>query len=124
MLHQSLSEISFLTTGEIYDKALDCITNAIADHFDQQDFEPYIKLKNFFIKAVKGVDLLAEYNDHLSIYRKDFDENRFKVQLETLLEYCKEHGALNKEIKLNHCKKFSILIFNELYLFAKSPLMA
>ena len=121
MLHQSLSEISFLTTGEIYDKALDCITNAIADYFDQQDFEPYIKLENLFIKAV---DLLAEYNDHLSIYRKDFDENRFKVQLETLLEYCKEHGGLNKEIKLNHCKKFSILIFNELYLFAKSPLIA
>ena len=28
-------------------------------------------------------------------------------------------GGLNKEIQLNLCKIFSILIFNELYLFAK-----
>ena len=97
---------------KIYDKALDCITSAITDRFDHQDFKTYIKLVNLFIKTAKGDDFHAEYDYILSIYRKDFDENRFQVQLETISEYCKEHRDLNKEIQLNLCNKFSILIFN------------
>ena len=38
---------------KIYDKALDCITNAITDRFDHQDFKTYIKLVNLFIKTAK-----------------------------------------------------------------------
>ena len=31
---------------KIYYEALDCITNAVANRFDQQDFKVYIKLEN------------------------------------------------------------------------------
>ena len=39
---------------------------------------------------MKGDDFHTEYGYVLSIYRKDFDGNRFHVALETLSEYCKE----------------------------------
>ena len=69
---------------------IDCITNAITDCFEQQDFKTYIKSENLLIKAAKGDDFHAEHDDALSIYRKDFDDNRFQIQLVTLSEYCKE----------------------------------
>ena len=59
---------------------LDCITNAITDHFDQQNFKTYFKLENLLIKTAKRDDFHAEYDDILSIYRKEFDNNRFQVQ--------------------------------------------
>ena len=37
------------------------------------------KLKNLLIKEAKGDEFYAEYDDVLSIYRKDFDDNRFQV---------------------------------------------
>ena len=69
-----------------YCKAMDCITS----RFDHQHFETYIILENHLIKAAKGDNFHAEYDDILSIYYKDFDDNRFLVQLETLSKYCKE----------------------------------
>ena len=47
-------------------------------------------MENFLIKAAKGDDFYAEYDDGLPLYCKDFDGNRFQVQLETLSEHCKE----------------------------------
>ena len=88
MLHWNLTKISFLTrkfTLKFY------ISSAITDCFYKQDF----KLENLVINAVKGDDFYAEYNDVLSIYREDFDDNRFQVQLETLLEYCKEFNIIS-----------------------------
>ena len=41
---------------KVYYEALDYITNAIMDRFDQYDFKMYIKLENLLIKAVKGDD--------------------------------------------------------------------
>ena len=79
---------------KIYYGVLDSITNAVTDHFDQQDFKFYINLENTIIIAVKGDDLYADYGDILSIYQKDFDDNRFQVQLEPLSEYCKEHDIV------------------------------
>ena len=49
-----------------------------------------MKLENLLIKAAKRDDFHAEYDNILSIYRKDFDDNWFQLQLETLSEYCKE----------------------------------
>ena len=76
---------------KIYYEALDCIAKAITDHFDQQYFKTCIKLENFLIKAAKGDDFYAEYDDVLPLYRKDFDGNRFQVQFETA---CKELDIL------------------------------
>ena len=56
---------------KIYNEVLDCITNNITDHFDQQEFKTYIKLENLLTKKAKGDDFHAEYDDVLSIYRKD-----------------------------------------------------
>ena len=58
MLHQSLTKIS-LINRKIYYEALDCITNAITDRFDQQDFKTYTKLENL-IKVAKGDDFHPE----------------------------------------------------------------
>ena len=60
---------------KVYYEAPDCITNAIIDCFDQQDFKTYIKLEKFLIREPKGNNFHAEYDDTLSIYRKDFDGN-------------------------------------------------
>ena len=79
---------------KIYYEALDCITNAITDRFDYQDFKAYIKLQNLLIKA-DGDDFHTDYDNILSIYSKDFEDNRFQVQLETLSEYCKELGTIS-----------------------------
>ena len=79
---------------KIYYGVLDSITNAVTDHFDQQDFKFYINLENTIIIAVKGDDLYADYGDILSIYQKDFDDNQFQVQLEPLSEYCKEYDIV------------------------------
>ena len=58
MLHQSLTKILFINRKIYYD-ALDCITNAITDRFDQQDSKTYTKLENL-IKVAKGGDFHAE----------------------------------------------------------------
>ena len=58
---------------------MDCITNDTSDRFEQQDFIKYIKLENLLIKAAKGDDYHVKYDDVLSIYPKDFDENQFQV---------------------------------------------
>ena len=58
---------------------MDCITNDTSDRFEQQDFIKYIKLENLLIKAAKRDDYHAKYDDVLSIYPKDFDENQFQV---------------------------------------------
>ena len=79
---------------KIYYGVLDSITSAITDHFDQQDFKFYFNLENTIIIAVKGDDLYADYGDILSIYQKDFDDNRFQVQLVPLSEYCKEYDIV------------------------------
>ena len=76
---------------KIYYEVLDCITNVNTDHFDQHYFKTYIKLENFLIKAAKGDNFYAEYDDVLPLYRKDFDGNRFQVQLERT---CKELDML------------------------------
>ena len=68
-------------------KSLIALTNKI--------FKSYIKLENFLIKAAKGDEFHAGYDDVLSIYYKDFDDNRFQVQLETLSEYCKEFDIIS-----------------------------
>ena len=47
-------------------------------------------MENPLIKVAKGDDFHEEYDDVLSIYCKDFDDNRFQVQLEMFLEYWKE----------------------------------
>ena len=73
-----------------YYEALDCITNVVTDHSDQQDLRIYIKLEKLLIKAAKGDDFHAECDDDSSIYCKDFDDNQFQVQMETFSEYCKE----------------------------------
>ena len=75
---------------KIYYETLDCIINAIEDRFDQEDFKTYIKLENLLLKAAKGSDFDSEYNDIMALYDSDFDGIRFRVQLETLSEYCKE----------------------------------
>ena len=91
---------------KIYCEDLDCITNAITDHYDQQDFQMSIKLENLLIKIVKGDDLYAEYVDVLSIYCKDFDDSRFQVQLETPSAFRKELGIISVctivEVLRNH----------------------
>ena len=66
-------------------EALYCVTNAITDPFDQQD----IKVEKLLIEAAKGNDFQVEYDDVLSIYGNEFDDNRFQVQLESLSKYCK-----------------------------------
>ena len=85
-----MTKISFPYYGKIYYEALDRKTNVITDCFDQQVFKTHIKLEDLLIKATKGDDFHAGYDDVVSIYRKDFDDNRFQVQPETLSEYCKE----------------------------------
>ena len=40
---------------KIYYEAPDCITNAIIDRFDQQDFKTYIKLEKFLIRHQKVI---------------------------------------------------------------------
>ena len=55
----------------------------------------YIKLEKLLINAVKGDDFHAEYNNVLAMYCKDFDDNRYQAQLETLSEYCKELGIIS-----------------------------
>ena len=64
---------------KIYYESMDCITNDTSDRFEQQDFIKYIKLENLLIKAAKGDDYHAKYDDVLSKYPKDFDENQFQV---------------------------------------------
>lgn len=49
------------------------------------------QLENRLIKTAKG----DEFHDVLSLNRKDFDDNRFRVQLETLSEYRKEFGVIS-----------------------------
>ena len=93
---------------KIYYEASDCITNAITDRFDQQDFKTYIKLEKLLIKAVKGNDFHAEYDDILSIDRKDFDDNRSQVQLETLSEYCKELDIISVRTIVKALKNFKV----------------
>ena len=44
---------------------------------------------------MKGDDFHAEYNNVLAMYCKDFDDNRYQAQLETLSEYCKELGIIS-----------------------------
>ena len=39
-------------------------------------------------KAAKDDVFIQDYNDVITIYSSDFDENRFQVQLENLQEYC------------------------------------
>ena len=68
-------------------KSLIALTNKI--------FQSYIKLENFLIKAAKWDEFHAEYDDVLSIYCKDFGDNRFQLQLETLSEYCKEFDIIS-----------------------------
>ena len=68
---------------KIYYETLDCVTNAITDCFDKQDFETWIKSESLLFQAAKGYDFHTEYRI-LSIYRKDFYDNRFQVQPETL----------------------------------------
>ena len=53
------------------------------------------QLENRLIKTAKGDEFHAEYDDVLSLNRKDFDDNRFQVQLETLSEYRKEFGVIS-----------------------------
>ena len=47
-------------------------------------------MENLLIKAAKGNDFHAGYDDALSIYCKDFDDNRLQVLLGTISEYCNE----------------------------------
>ena len=75
---------------KVYYESLDCITNAIKDRLDQEDFKTHIKLENLLLKAAKRSDFDSKFNDVMALYDSDFDRIRFHVQLETLPEYCKE----------------------------------
>ena len=46
------------------------------------------KIPEHTSKAAKSDAFIQEYIDVVAIYGRDFDENRFQVQLETLPEYC------------------------------------
>ena len=46
------------------------------------------KIPEHTSKAAKSDAFIQEYIDVMAIYGRDFDENRFQVQLETLPEYC------------------------------------
>ena len=72
----------------IYFETLDCISNAMEDRFDQEDFRTYVKLENLLSKVVKGDIFIQEYNDVMAIYGSKFDENRFQVLLETFQDCC------------------------------------
>ena len=72
----------------IHFETLDCISNAMEDRFDQEDFRTYVKLENLLLKAAKGDIFIQEYNDIMAIYGSKFNEDRFQVVLETFQDYC------------------------------------
>ena len=61
----------------IYFESLDCVINATEDRFDQEDFRTYVKFENVFLKAAKGDFFIQKYNNIMTIYGSEFDENRF-----------------------------------------------
>ena len=88
---------------KIYYGYLDYKTNAILIALINKILKSILKLENLF-QAAKGDDFHAEYYDVLSIYRKDFDDNRFQVKSETLSENCKE--LLQHHFCSYNCKSF------------------
>ena len=58
--------------------------------------QQYIKLEDLLLQAAKGEDFSDAYHEVKKIYTKDFDYTRLEVQLETLVEYCRD----NDEAKL------------------------
>ena len=67
-------------------------------------------MEKLLIRATKGDDLHPDY-DILSIYRKDFDGNRFQVTAENnseYSEYCKELDIISVRAIAEILKNFKV----------------
>ena len=67
-----------------YFEALDLLISCIKDRFDQPGYRIYSKLETLLLNASNGVEFMAEFDEVMRLYDKDFDWKLLKSQLEIL----------------------------------------
>ena len=83
------SEPSFSSTPKqyyrrVYYEALDLVTNAITDRFNQPGFRVYRKTQDLLLKAVHGSDYKEDFEFVVNFYGDVFNASQLEVQL----QYC------------------------------------
>lgn len=66
-----------------YFEALDHITQAISDRFEQEDFQIYSNTEQLLLKCAKGEDYESELASVVEFYGNDFEERNLRCQLQT-----------------------------------------
>ena len=67
-----------------YFEALDLLISCIKDRFDQPGYRIYSKLETLVLNASNGVEFMAEFDEVMHLYDKDFDRELLKSQLDIL----------------------------------------
>ena len=92
---------------QIYYEALDTITSAIKERFDQDGYNEYIELENLLVRAWNGENFEKELQRVCEFYKDDLDEQLLVSQL-MVFQANKPQTKIStfKEV-WEHCKSIS-----------------
>ena len=90
-----------------YFEAIDLVTNAIKNRFEQPGYQVYKNLQELLLKAARGHDCNKEFKAVVDVYGDDLDSSKLEVQLQHLTTHFKSHG--DKQTKISLVEVFEYL---------------